>query len=106
MIARMWHGRVPAEKSASYHQYLLDTGLKDYEKTEGNKGVFLLKRDEGPVTHFYTLTFWTDLASIRQFAGKDHEKARYYPGDKDFLLEFEPGVTHFDMLEMPGYIPA
>jgi hypothetical protein len=105
MIARMWHGKVPKERSEAYHRYLLDSGLKDYGATTGNEGVFLLKKDEGEITHFYTLTFWTDIPSIKKFAGDDYEKARYYPSDKDFLLEFEPEVTHYDVLEKPPYFP-
>ena len=35
MIARIWHGKVPKEKSEAYHQYLIGTGLHDYEKIEG-----------------------------------------------------------------------
>ena len=101
MIARMWHGKVPLEKSGEYHAYLLQTGLKDYQSVTGNQGVFLLKRQEGNLTHFYTLTFWDGWEAIKKFAGKDIEKAKYYPEDKDFLLELEPKVTHFDVLEKP-----
>ena len=104
MIARMWHGRVPKEKAEQYHRYLLESGLSDYEKVNGNRGVFLLKNDENEITHYYTLTFWDDFDAIKRFAGEDYEKARYYPQDKDFLLEFEPTVQHFDMLEMPAYL--
>lgn len=99
MIARMWHGKVPTEKAKDYHQYLIKTGLKDYSEVKGNEGVFLLKKDDGSVTHFYTLTFWRDYDSIKIFAGETYEKARYYPEDSDFLLEFEPLVSHFDVLE-------
>jgi heme-degrading monooxygenase HmoA len=106
MIARMWHGRVPKEKAEQYHLFLIKTGLSDYGKTPGNRGVFLLKRDENEVTHIYTLTFWDDYESIKQFAGNDYQKARYYPEDKDYLLEFEPEVTHFDVLEKPDYMIA
>lgn len=104
MIARMWHGAVPRDKSEEYHQYLLDTGLKDYEKVEGNRGAFLLKTDDEKITHYYTLTFWDDIEAIKCFAGEDFENARYYPADKDFLLECEPTVKHFDVLEMPAYL--
>ena len=104
MIARMWHGMVPKHKAEQYHQFLLQTGLHDYEQTAGNRGVFLLKKDDHEIAHFYTLTFWDDYESIKLFAGEDLEKARYYPEDKDYLLEFEPLVTHFDVLEMPGYL--
>ena len=104
MIARMWHGKVPEEKSSSYHNFLLETGLKDYQEIEGNKGVFLLKRDEGEITHFYTVTFWENIDSIKKFAGEDYNKARYYPEDKNYLLEFEPLVLHFDVLEKTSTI--
>ncbi len=103
MIARIWHGMVLKDKAPSYHQFLLKTGLSDYKLTSGNQGVFVLKRDKEEITHFYTLTFWDDLKSIEKFAGKDFIKARYYPEDKDFLLEFEKEVTHFDVLEMPDF---
>jgi hypothetical protein len=103
MIARIWHGMVLREKSDDYHEFLLNIGLMDYKITPGNCGVFLLKREKDEVTHFYTLTFWKDIESIELFAGKDHLKARYYPEDKDFLLEFEAEVTHFDVLESPDH---
>lgn len=99
----MWHGKVPEESSESYHRYLLETGLKDYEKIEGNKGVFLLKRNEEGITHFYTFSLWKNIGSIKKFAGEEYNNARYYPEDKDYLLEFEPLVLHFEVLEKPGF---
>jgi len=99
MIARLWHGKVPAEKAAAYHEFLKLSGLKDYASTEGNQAVYLLKKDEDEVTHFYTLTFWEDMEAIKKFAGEEPLKARYYPEDKDFLLEFEPHVSHMEVLE-------
>ena len=104
MIARMWHGQVPTEKAKAYHEFLKVSGLKDYSETAGNKAVFLLKREENAVTHFYTLTFWDSYDAIRGFAGDEYEKARYYREDSDFLLEFEPNVTHFDVLEKPTFL--
>ena len=99
MIARLWHGKVANEKAAAYHEYLLATGLKDYRLVPGNRSVNLLKRQDGAVTHYYTLTYWNDIESIRQFAGEDYEKARYYPEDKNYLLELENKVVHFEVLE-------
>jgi len=103
MIARLWHGKVPTEKAASYHDFLIGSGLKDFAETKGNKGYLLLKKeDEGNLTHFYTLSLWEDLDSIKQFAGEDVLKARYYPEDADYLLEFETFVNHMDVLEASG----
>lgn len=98
MIARMWHGRVRRTEAERYHAYLLDTGLADYSVTPGNRGVHLLRRDEGDVTHFVTLTFWDSVEAIKAFAGEDYELARYYPQDEAFLLEFEERVTHYEVL--------
>jgi heme-degrading monooxygenase HmoA len=52
-------------------------------------------RDDGDATHFLTVTLWDTEESIRGFAGDDLLTARYYPEDRDFLLEFEPRVQHF-----------
>ena len=99
MIARTWHGVVPAEKADAYHQYLLQTGLPDYLQTPGNLGVYILRRTEGDRAHFLLLTLWESLDAIRAFAGPDVERAKYYPEDEAFLLEKEPTVTHYEVLE-------
>ena len=44
-------------------------------------------------------TLWDDFAAIRRFAGDDFAKAKYYDFDSDFLLELEPDVTHFEVIE-------
>jgi len=99
MIARTWHGRIPASKADAYHEYLLRTGVNDYSATPGNRGVHILRRIEGEVAHFLLITFWDSWDAIKRFAGEDYERARYYPEDDDFLLEREPFVTHYEVLE-------
>jgi heme-degrading monooxygenase HmoA len=101
MIARIWHGVTPATKADEYFQYLKKTGLPDYDSTEGNRGVYLLRRLEGDQAHFLTLTFWESEEAIKKFAGEDIEKARYYPEDAQFLLEMEPTVKHYEVLAKP-----
>jgi len=98
MIARIWRGRVPASKADSYHEYLKKTGLDDYRLTSGNKGMTVLRRVKGDEAEFLLITLWDSYESIKKFAGADYEKARYYPEDKNFLLEFEPYVNHFEVL--------
>jgi len=97
MIVRIWHGRVPTSKAA-YHDFLNERAIPDYRSVEGNLAVYLLERREGEVTHFITLTFWEDYKAIRAFAGDDPEAARYYSEDRDFLLEFEPKVLHYEVV--------
>ena len=98
MIIRMWKGRVPKEKKAAYVAYLHKTGLADYGKTEGNKGVSLLCRDVGDDVEFTTMTWWDSIDAIKRFAGEDYTRAKYYPEDANYLREFAPTVEHFDVL--------
>lgn len=101
MIARIWHGVTPIEKADDYLKFLIERAIPDYESVPGNLGVHLLRERRGDQAHFLTLTFWESEDAIRQFAGEDIRRARYYPEDKDFLLEFEPTVTHYEVYGSP-----
>lgn len=94
MITRIWHGRTKAEHADIYLEYVKSTGIMDYKKTAGNLSVKILRRTEDQITHIWTVTEWTDLESIKKFAGENYEKARYYPEDSKYLLEFEEKVIH------------
>ena len=97
MIVRMWHGRVPSEKARLYREFLNARAIPDYRSVRGNISIHVLERVDGAVTHFVTMTFWEGMEAIRGFAG-DVEVAKYYPEDQDFLLEFEPRVTHYEVV--------
>ena len=99
MIVRIWKGETPASKADAYYQFLQATGIKDYRETPGNKGVQVLRRIKGDRAEFVLITFWESYEAIKRFAGEDVEKAHYYPEDKEYLLTFEPTVTHYELLE-------
>ena len=99
MIARRWHGRVPSAKAAEYLDLMETVGLPDYRSTPGNRGAWCLHRQEGEIVHVEMFTLWDDEAAIRRFAGDDLARAKYYDFDPGFLLELEPEVTHFDVIE-------
>jgi len=94
MITRIWHGRTKAEHADEYLQFVIDRGVADYKSVEGNLSVEIWRREEGEVCHFWTVTKWDSYESIKKFAGDDFEKAKYYPEDSKYLLEFEPTVQH------------
>ena len=98
MIARTWHGRVGVNQADAYYDYLLRTGLNDYQRTPGNLGVLVLRRIDGGVAHFTLTSFWDSIDAITRFAGEPVDAARYYPEDDEYLLEREPLVTHQEML--------
>jgi heme-degrading monooxygenase HmoA len=95
MICRIWHGRTPRSKAHTYASFLVRRAIPDYRSVEGNIDVAILQRHEGEITHFLTVTHWQSEDAIRAFAGDQLLKAKYYPEDKDFLLEFEPEVQHY-----------
>lgn len=97
MIARIWHGAVPAAKSEEYLSLMRNVALPDYLATRGNRGAWCLTRSEGSMAHFEMLTFWEDFDAIKRFAGEDYHRAKYYDFDHNFLMELEPLVRHYEL---------
>lgn len=83
-----------------------DRAIPDYRATPGDLGVRLLRRPEGNRAHFLTLSFWSSLDVILAFESDDIERAKYYPEDAKYLLEFEPTVLHFAATESEYVPPA
>ncbi len=98
LIARIWHGVTPAARAEEYTDYLYRTGVPECRATPGNRGVYVLRRIQNDRAEFTFLSLWESLDAIRRFAGEDYEKARYFPEDRDFLLELEPSVEHYDVV--------
>jgi len=105
MICRIWHGRTLSSNADAYASFLVQRAIPDYRSVKGNIDVAILRRDDGDVTHFLTVTHWQSEDSIRAFAGDDLLKAKYYPEDEDFLLEFEPVVQHFVVVAIQSASP-
>jgi heme-degrading monooxygenase HmoA len=99
MIVRLWHGKVPIQKATAYREFLNARAIPDYQSVKGNISARILERPEGEIVHFMTLTVWENLEAIAAFAGADIEAAVYYPEDGDYLLEFEPKVVHYNIVD-------
>ena len=97
MIARIWHGKTSAKYFEAYSELLKRLAIPDYEKTIGFKGLTFLRNITPTEAHFNLITYWENLEVIKNFAGQDFEKAKYYAEDKDYLLEFEQTVQHFEV---------
>jgi heme-degrading monooxygenase HmoA len=95
VIARIWTGTVRLGDADAYADYINDTGLAEYAATPGNRGAWMLRRDDGALTEFITLSFWETLDAIRGFAGDDVEAAVYYPEDDRYLVDRGPRVRHY-----------
>lgn len=99
MIARTWRGVTRAEDVESYLEYLRQTGLSEYEATEGNRGVMTLCRVDGERAEFLLVSFWESMESVAAFAGERPERAVFYPEDDRFLVERDRTVDHYELLD-------
>ncbi|MEX0288205.1 MAG: antibiotic biosynthesis monooxygenase [Flavobacteriaceae bacterium] len=97
MIARIWKGKTKIEHAEEYEDFMKSRAIPDYSQTIGFIKLIFLKRTDNEYAYFNLITFWKDMDVIKNFAGDDFEKAKYYPEDKRFLLEFPEKVTHFEV---------
>ena len=103
MIARIWHGVTMAEKADAFYQFVRKTGEKAYLESSGNRGVQILRRHFDDKAEFLLVSFWDSIESIQCFAGEDYGKAFYlFPEDREFLIELESEVKHFEVLNEPA----
>jgi heme-degrading monooxygenase HmoA len=102
MIARIWSGAVRATDADTYAAYIRETGFAEYGRTPGNRGAYLLRRDDEGVTEFTALSLWESVDAIRAFAGEDIEAAVLYPEDERYLIGGESRTVH---CEVADHIP-
>jgi hypothetical protein len=98
MIARIWRGVVRLDDADEYTDYIRDTGFTEYAETSGNRGAWMLRRDQGDRTDFLTLSLWEnvdgipcnpDLQMVRRMAcrGPDH------PADRTRFRQIRPAKS-------------
>jgi len=97
MIARIWQGRTKIEHLEGYTDFMKIRAIPDYKKTNGFIKLSFLKRTDGEFAYFNLITFWENFEVIKNFAGDDFEKAKYYPEDKNYLIDFPQRVTHYEV---------
>jgi heme-degrading monooxygenase HmoA len=102
MIARIWHGRTLTAKADEYEKYLNASGVERILKTQGNHGVEVLRKTAGPRTDFVVISYWESIDAVKRFAGPDFERAVILDRDREFLVEVEPNVLHYEVVRAGG----
>ena len=97
MVARVWHGRTPLDKAEEYRQYLFDVGVKKIATLPGNRGVQMMVAKNADQGEFMVISYWDSVDAIKGYAGADYTKVHDLPRDKDFLIDKESLVRHFDL---------
>lgn len=70
-VARMWQGRTRASVADEYERYLYQEGVRKSRATNGNLGVQVLRRIEGDIARFITISYWRSREEIKAYAGAD-----------------------------------
>lgn len=96
-VARLWRGRTLAAKADEYQAYLFASGVAKIRETPGNLGVTVMRREDGKQTEFLVISIWESIDAIKRFAGKDYGKAVILDRDREYLLEVEPTVRHYEI---------
>lgn len=97
MIIRQWRGRVPHDKADAYAEVMKRLAIPDYSSVDGLLAYYFTRADKPDHTEFLLITHWESIEAIKQFAGDDYNKAKYYDEDKEYLLEFAEFVEHFEV---------
>lgn len=97
MIARIWKGRTKIEHLEEYTDFMKVRAIPDYSKTNGFIKLTFLKRTDNDYAYFQLITYWKNMEVIKNFAGNDFEKAKYYPEDKNYLVDFPERVIHYEV---------
>jgi heme-degrading monooxygenase HmoA len=81
-IARIWRGRVRAERADEYEAYNYEAGIKPL--MEKAMGVQTFREDRGGESEFITISYWESVEAMSVFAGSDPTRIHH--------LDSRPGV--------------
>ena len=100
MILRKWTGRIRTADQDGFRAYVNRSSGQDSSRTPGNLGFQLVVRSlSDGISEVTALSWWDSMDSIKAFAGENPEVARYYDGDRMYLLDFPEFVEHFSVIE-------
>ena len=96
VVAREWKGRVAPARADEYYRYLLD-GVKKIGSIPGSLGAQVMRREEAGAVEFTVIAYWESRKAIEAYAGRDIDKPRHLPRDKEMLLELPTRVLHYNV---------
>ena len=100
LTVRTWSATASGAGAVDYSRYFAGTLLPQLRELPGFAGAYLLRRDLGQdgAVELTAHTFWESPEAIRAFAGNDITQAIVEPEAQAMLLNFDPAVTHRDVI--------
>jgi heme-degrading monooxygenase HmoA len=93
-LIRIWRGWTRRSDADAYEKYLRTTAFKAYTSTDGNRAVFMIRRELGDNTEFCVISQWDSWEAIETYAGEEADEPVYHPEEERYLLG-EHTVTHY-----------
>ena len=107
MISRIWHGWTTHENADKYESLLRADVLPGIHRIRGYTGAYLLRRDAANnEVEFITMTQFTDMSAVIEFAGHDYERAVIEPGAGKLLSHYDVRSAHYHTLLTPSDVRA
>jgi antibiotic biosynthesis monooxygenase (ABM) superfamily enzyme len=99
MISRIWHGWTSPENADAYEDLLREevfTGIKG-RRIPGFIGIQMLRRPLRNEVEFVTIMRFESIASVKEFAGEDHEACVVPPKARELLSRFDERSQHYEI---------
>jgi heme-degrading monooxygenase HmoA len=107
MISRIWHGWTPHDNADKYESLLRAEILPGIHRIRGYTGAYLLRRDAADdEVEFVTMTQFTDMKAVIEFAGKDYERSVIAHGADKLLSHCDARTAHYQTLLTPSDVRA
>ena len=105
-VARIWRGRVPAERADEYAAYLAEAGLKAL--AQAAIGVEQFQEAHGDIVEFVTISYWESVEAMTRYTHGEPTAIKHLARDADFLTEMPERVQVLQLTSRywPGAAPA
>lgn len=97
MIARIWRGWAPQSTAGDYQRHYESEVSGHLRAVAGFRGARLLRRDDGQEVMFTSITWFTGLDAVRDFAGDDYQQAVVEEAAKRALSRWDERVSHHEV---------
>jgi len=94
MIARIWRGWAPPARADDYERHYKSEVSRHLQGVDGFRGARLLRQDDSLEVMFTSVTFFTSIDAIRDFAGEDYEQAVVEETARRALSRWDERVSH------------
>jgi heme-degrading monooxygenase HmoA len=96
-VLRIWRGRVALSDVDEYEEYSSATGYPHMTGIDGNRGLYMCRREDDGVAEFAAVSLWTSWDSVRAFAGDSLDEAVDLPEDARFLVGGWKAMENYDI---------